>query len=98
MKLCFEKMKLQAGAKHLLFIRKSMVILAGIACFGLFYPDLFMVNDICKVIAETDSEEEIQLPQGSDLYYALLSAKPQDIKVKSRLLEAIQLYFERNKQ
>ncbi|HKM33767.1 MAG TPA: hypothetical protein VJY54_03385 [Lachnospiraceae bacterium] len=85
--------------KWQLYIRKGMLIVAAFAFFGLLYPDLCMVEDTCKVVVETaNGEEEVLVPKGSELYYALLSAKPQDIKLKSRLLEAIQSYFERNKQ
>ena len=82
-----------------IYIRTGMFVIATLAFFGLFYPDLCMLNDTCKVVVMTENgEEEIQIPQGSELYYSLLQAKPQDIKIKSRLLEAIESYFERNKQ
>lgn len=80
-------------------IRKCMLLAAAFGFFGLMYPDLCMVEDTCKVILQTaDGEEEIIVPKGSELYYSLLSAKPQDIKIKSKLLETLQSYFERNKQ
>ena len=86
--------------KWRLCMRKGMLIVAAVAFFGLLYPDLCMLEDTCKVVVETANgeEEEILIPKGSELYYTLLSAKSKDIKIKSRLLEVIQSYFERNKQ
>lgn len=93
------KKKNSGWDKWQLYIRKGLLIAAAFAFFGLLYPDLCMMEDTCKVVVETaNGEEEILVPKGSELYYSLLSAKPQDIKIKSKLLETLQSFFERNKQ
>ena len=80
--------------------KKAMILMAAWGFFGLFYPKLCMIEDTCRVIYQTQSGEEAELsvPEGSELYYKLLSAEPGEIKIKSRLLQAISNFFEKDKE
>lgn len=80
--------------------KKGVVILAALGFFGIFYPELCMLEDTCKVVYETAAGEkqEISVPEGSELYYKLLSAEPEEIKIKSRLFEILSAYFEKDKE
>lgn len=85
--------------KAVLICKKGMILLAAWGFFGIFYPELCMMEDTCKVVYQTDSgeEEEILIPEGSELYYKLLSAEPGEIKIRSRLLQAICNFLEKDK-
>lgn len=78
-----------------LWWKKGMAVLAASSLFGILYPQLCVLEDTCKVVYQNASgeREEITVPEGSDLYYQLLSAEPEEIKIKSRLWELISTYF-----
>lgn len=78
--------------------KKGMVILAAAGFFGLLYPDLCMLEDTCRLVYLTDGgeEKEISIQKDSELYYKLLSAEPEEIKIKSRLWEIISNLFEKD--
>lgn len=80
--------------------KKGMVILAALGFFGLLYPELCMLEDTCRVVYRTPSgkEQTLFVEKGGELYYDLLSAEPEEIKIKSRLLEAVSAYFEKDKE
>ena len=80
-----------------IFLKKSGAVLAAVGFFGLFYPELSMLENTCKVVylTEKGEEEEWNVPEGSELYYKLLSAEPEEIKIRSRLWEIISAYFEK---
>lgn len=80
--------------------KKGMVILAAAGFFGLLYPELCMLENTCKAVYLTKDgkEEEICVPEGSELYYKLLSAEPEEIKIRSRLWDTISAYFEKDKE
>lgn len=75
------------------FCKKMTVVLAACGFFGILYPGLCLPEDVCKVIWVTEEGEEASEltsdPEGLKRYYSLLSASPEEIKIKSRLLEAI---------
>lgn len=52
---------------------------------GLLYPNLTFQNDVCRVYS-AEGERQTQLSM-AECYEELLCAKPQQIRVKSRLLE-----------
>lgn len=91
-------MKIKNGIK--LIGKKTVWVIAALGFFGLFYPELCMLEDTCKVVYSTSEDEqaEILMPEGSELYYKLLSAEPEEIKIKSRLLEMLSTYFEKDKE
>lgn len=80
--------------------RKSAVVLAAVGFFGLLYPELCMLENTCKVVylTEKGEEQELDVPKGSELYYQLLSAEPEEIKIRSRLWEVISACFEKDKE
>ncbi len=82
------------------FCRKSAVVLAALGFFGLFYPELCMLDNTCKAVYVTEKgeEKELEVPEGSELYYKLLSAEPEEIKIRSRLWEVISACFEKDKE
>lgn len=73
-------------------LKKFGLLLAACTFFGLFYPEFCLTEDTCRVVWE-DGRTDVQTEYGSDLYYRLLSAKPEEIKAKSRLLELLKSWF-----
>ena len=73
-------------------IKKVSLLLAACAFFGLFYPEFCLNEDTCRVVCE-DGQTEEGTEYGSELYYRLLSAKPEEIKAKSRLWELLKNWF-----
>ena len=82
--------------KKEMFLRKSLLVLAAWGFFGLFYPDLSLIEDTCRIAYENEAggEEVLEAKRGSEIYYGLLAAKPEEIKIKSRLWEWISSLFE----
>lgn len=78
--------------KRSLIFKKGMAVIAAFGFFGFLYPDLCMLEDTCRVVYEEAFGTE-DVPTGSELYYQLLQAKPEEIKIKSRLLELISELF-----
>ena len=64
--------------------KKGMAVLAAWCLFGVLYPQLCVLEDTCKVVYVAPSE--------------LLSAGPEEIKIKSRLWEFISACFEKDKE
>ena len=57
--------------------------------FFVFFPNTLT----CRVVYDTEHGGEAEVTEGTELYYSLLSAKPEDIKIKSGLLEWLSRYF-----
>ena len=70
-------------------MKRLAATIAAIGFLGLLYPEMCMLNDTCKVVyySEDGTERVMEIEEGSELYYDLLSAQPKEIKVKSRFLE-----------
>ncbi len=86
--------------KKLVMIKKGLVVLAAAGFLGFLYPELCMLEETCRVVyydAEK-TQKDIVIPCGSELYYQLLQAEPEEIKIKSRLWEALVAYFEKDKE
>jgi len=86
--------------KRMLIIKKGLVAMAAAAFLGFLYPELCMLEETCRVVYyDADRvSEDVVIPQGSEMYYELLQAKPEEIKIKSRLWEALVAYFEKDKE
>lgn len=86
--------------KAALWWKKGMAILIAWSFFGVLYPQLCILEDTCKVVYQNalGEMEELTVPEGSELYYQLLSAEPEEIKIKSRLWEFISSYFVKDKE
>lgn len=86
--------------KKTLIIKKGLAALAAVAFLGFLYPELCMLEDTCRVVYyDADRvREDVVIPRGSELYYKLLQAEPEEIKIKSRLWEALVAYFEKDKE
>ncbi len=70
-------------------VKKVAATLVAIGFLGFLYPELCILDDTCKMVYETEdgTVQYISAEEGSELYYQLLKAEPQEIKIKSRLLE-----------
>lgn len=81
-------------------LKKSLVALAAAGFLGFLYPELCMLEDTCRVVYYNADEEQetIAVPRGSELYYQLLQAEPEEIKIKSKLWETLIAYFEKDKE
>lgn len=79
--------------KRELFLKRILCVFAAWAFFGLLYPEIVFTKDTCRVISADGQEMVCEVPEGSELYYRLLSAKPDEIKAKSRILELISQFF-----
>lgn len=83
-----------------LWWKKGMAVFIAWSFFGVLYPQLCILEDTCKVVYQNASgeREEITAAEGSELYYQLLSAEPEEIKIKSRLWEILSAYFVKDKE
>lgn len=86
--------------KKIVMLKKGLVVLAAAGFLGFLYPELCMLEDTCRVVYYNADEEleSISVPRGSELYYQLLQAEPEEIKIKSKLWETIVAYFEKDKE
>ena len=86
--------------KKALMIKKGLVVLAAATFLGFLYPELCMLEETCRVVYyDADRvREDVEIPQGSELYYQLLRAEPEKIKIKSKLWETLVAYFEKDKE
>lgn len=86
--------------KKALMIKKGLVALAAAAFLGFLYPELCMLEETCRVVYYDADRvcEDVVIPQGSELYYRLLRAEPEEIKIKSKLWETLVAYFEKDKE
>ena len=78
-----------ADSRKRIGLRRTVATAAVIGFLGLLYPELCITEDTCRVVYVTEDgrEEVVSVKEGSELYYQLLSAEPEEIKIKSRLLE-----------
>ncbi|MBD5460135.1 MAG: hypothetical protein HDR26_04225 [Lachnospiraceae bacterium] len=77
-------------------IKKAIWLLAALGWWGVLYPELSLTQDTCRIVWTEDMQPEEELSQ-TQIYYRLLSAEPEQIKIKSRLLEILASYFEKDK-
>lgn len=86
-------------AKKQKAVREGLMILAAAGFLGFLYPELCMLEETCKVVYydKDKKQQEAELPRGSELYYQLLQAKPEEIRIKSRLWETLLSCFEKDK-
>lgn len=98
--------------KMLQKIKKGIWLLAALGWWGVLFPELSLTRDTCRIIwtdtvqTDTDRTEDARAEDGlqeeelsqTEIYYRLLSAEPEQIKIKSRLLEFLAAYFEKNKE
>lgn len=77
-------------------IKKGLWLLAALGWWGVLFPELSLTRDVCRVVRSDDMQPEEELSQ-TEIYYRLLSAEPEQIKIKSRLLEILAAYFEKDK-
>lgn len=84
-------------------MKKMIWMLAAFGWWGVFYPELSLTRDTCRVVV-TDSltaqDREISEDEfcAMQIYFNLLSAEPEQIKIKSRLLETLTAYLEKDKE
>lgn len=83
-------------------IKKAIWLLAAFGWWGVLYPELSLTEDTYRmwkvengVLTEVSDTEELCATQ---IYYNLLSAEPEQIKIKSRLLETLAAYLEKDKE
>lgn len=77
-------------------IKKGIWLLAALGWWGVLFPELSLTPDTCRVVVTDGGQPEEELSQ-TEIYYRLLSAEPEQIKIKSRLLEILAAYFEKDK-
>ena len=75
-------------------IKKTIWILTALCWWGIFFPELSLGKDTCRIVWSEDAEQEEYTPV--QLYYRLLGAEPGQIKIKSRLLELLTDYLEKD--
>lgn len=86
--------------KKIMMLKKGLVAFAAAGFLGFLYPELCMLEDTCRVVyySADEEKESIAVPRGSELYYQLLQAEPEEIKIKSKLWETLVAYFEKDKE
>lgn len=68
-------------------ILQSTVLLCGIFIWwGNLFPEFTWNTEVCRVY-DLESRTELEDLTGEDLYEAILHAKPEEIKLESKLLE-----------
>lgn len=65
-----------------------MLLLAVMGFWGMIYPDLCFVEDVCMVYI-TEEAEECTDTLPADMFTRLCAADPAQIQVKSKLIEVI---------
>lgn len=76
-------------------MKKMIWIMAALCWWGTFFPELSLGRDTCRIVWTQEEEQEEYTP--TEIYYKLLSAEPNQIKMKSRLLEILAGYLEKGK-
>ena len=80
-------------------VRKAMWLIIAFGWWGVLYPELTLTEDTCRIVWVTEEErEEWEADSDVEKYYKLLSADPKKIKIKSRLLEILAGYLEKDKE
>ena len=62
----------------------GIILFASMGFWGMIYPDLCFTQDVCINVAETDKESE---EYESDIYTQICEASPEQIRIKSKLLD-----------
>ena len=70
-------------------LKRIALTMIAIGFLGFLYPDICMNDDTCRMVYRDNEgkEQVVYVEEGSEMYYQLLSAEPEEIKIKSRLLE-----------
>lgn len=81
-----------------LVCRKMAAMLAACGFFGILYPGLCLPRDVCRMvrITEDGKEEVLSEAEAEEYGRSLLSAMPEEITIKSRLLETIRTIMEKD--
>ena len=75
----------------------GILLFAAAGFWGMIYPDLCFTEDVCKIVADdtmdgTRDDISDDIPAGvlkEDVYTGLSCAKPEQIRMKSRILEKL---------
>lgn len=80
-------------------IKKAMWLIMAFTWWGLLYPELTLTEDTWRIVWVSEEEREDARNDSSlETYYKLLSAEPNQIKIKSRLLEILAGFMEKDKE
>ena len=71
----------------------GIILFSALGFWGMIYPDLCFTEDVCKIVAD-DTMDGIRddMPAGvlkEDVFTGLSGAKPEQIRMKSRILEKL---------
>lgn len=81
-----------------LAIKKSIWIIMAFGWWGVLYPELSLIENTYRIVYMDEYEEECEENlSATELYYKLLSAEPERIKIKSKLFETVASYFQKGK-
>lgn len=73
-------------------IETGMILFAAWGFWGMIYPDLCFVEDVCAVYITEGEEAQVQIDDmtmSPDIFTRLCMAEPEQIRVKSRLMEVL---------
>lgn len=81
-----------------LLCRRMAAVLAACGFFGILYPGLCLPRDVCRMVWVTEDGREVVLSdeEAEEYRSSLLSATPEEITIKSRLLETIRIIMEKD--
>lgn len=75
------------------FIKVGILYLSMAALIGMMYPKYCFADGTYRIIIE-ESGKWIEMPLEEDDYLSIFSAGPDQIKVKSKLLEYLKAYLD----
>lgn len=78
--------------------RRMAAVLVACGFFGILYPGLCLPRDVCRMVWITEDGREVALSEEEAEEYrsSLLSAAPEEITIKCRLLETIRSIMEKD--
>ena len=72
-------------------------MVTALGWWGFLYPELCLTPDTYRAVNEQIEEQDEETLSATELYYKLLSAQPEEVKIKTKLWETVKAYFEKSK-
>ncbi len=81
-----------------LAVKKGIWILMALGWWGVLYPELSLLEDgTYRIIYVDEKGENLEEKlSATELYYKLLKAEPDKIKVKSKVLETVLNFWDKS--
>ncbi len=71
-------------------IKKAMWLIFAFGWWGVLYPEFTLTEDTFRIVwLNEEEQEEWDKESATEIYYDLLQAEPNQIRIKSKLLELL---------